>query len=185
MWTDVCERRSAVRGTVRPRVVACAVVLLWLGCPLSAWSQQPRVSDDLLDALAGQWVLSGEITGKPTTHDVDASWVLNHRFLRLHERSRETTTEGEPQYEADVFIGWDSAGKRYVIHWMDVFGGGFSLRGFGQREDRAIPIAFASEDGRFHTTFAFDSDAGTWRWTMDLENDGQLRPFARLLMTRR
>ena len=93
--------------------------------------------------------------------------------------------EGEPQYEADVFIGWDSARCRYIVHWMDVFGGGFSLTGYGQQNGSAIPVVFGSGDDGFRTTFAFDARAGTWNWTMDSEHGGQLRPFARLWMTRR
>jgi hypothetical protein len=174
------KSRGAVRG-----LMASAALIALLACPPAASGQEVRTNDPLLDALTGQWVLRGEITGKPTTHDVDVSWVLNHRFLRLHERSRETTMEGEPQYEADVFIGWDSAGNRYIVHWMDVFGGGFSLTGYGQRNGPAIPVVFASRDDRFHTTFAFDAGAGMWSWTMDLEHGGQLQPFARLSMTRR
>lgn len=174
------KSRDAVR-----RLTASAALMVLLGYPSAATSQEVRLNDPLLDALTGQWVLRGEIRGAPTTHDVDVSWVLNHRFLRLHERSRETTMEGEPQYEADVYIGWDSAGNRYIVRWMDVFGGGFSLTGYAPRSGPAIPIAFASGDDRFHTTFAFDSGAGMWRWTMDQEHGGELRPFARLLMTRR
>jgi hypothetical protein len=174
------KSRAAVRG-----LMASAALIVLLGAPSAASGQEDRLNDPLLDALTGQWVLRGEIRGKATMHDVDASWVLNHRFLRLHERSRETTTEGEPQYEADVFIGWDSAGNRYIVRWMDVYGGGFSLTGSGQRNGPAIPLVFASGDDRFLTTFTFDGRAGTWNWTMDSEHGGQSRPFARLVMTRR
>jgi hypothetical protein len=68
---------------------------------------------------------------------------------------------------------------------MDVFGGGFSLTGYGQRSGSTIPIVFASGDDHFHTTFAFDAGVGTWKWTMDAEHGSQMRPFARLVMTRR
>src|SRR5882724_11440579 len=99
-----------VRGgrTVHYLATVSAALLLLVGCPWAAWTQETRLNDPLLDAMTGRWVLQGEITGKPTTHDVDITWALNHRFLRLHERSREMTWVGEPQYEADVFIGWDS-----------------------------------------------------------------------------
>ena len=177
------DGRVKKRGAVRLLMVP-VIVLVLLGCPSIASSQQPRVNDPLLEAMTGEWVLSGEITGKPTTHDVRVSWALNHQFLHLHERSRETTAAGEPQYDADVFIGWDAAGSRYIVYWMDVFGGGFSLTGYGQRAGSTMPIVFTS-GGRFYTTFAFDASAGTWRWTMDTEDGGQVRPFARLLMTRR
>jgi hypothetical protein len=181
MTNDVrMKSRGAVRG-----LMASAALAVLLGCPQAASSQEARTNDPLLDALTGQWVLRGEIRGAPTTHDVDVSWVLNHRFLRLHERSRETTQEGEPQYEADVYIGWDSAGDRYIVRWMDVYGGGFSLTGYGLRNGSAIPFVFASGEDGFRTTFAFDDGSGLWNVTMDSEHGGQLRPFARLSMTRR
>lgn len=31
-----------------------------------------------------------------------------------------------PNYEAMVFIGYDNTSERYVVHWIDVFGGRFS-----------------------------------------------------------
>lgn len=172
-------------GIRRCVIAPLAALVALLVCPSIASTQEARLNDPLLDALVGRWVLRGEIKGRSTTHDVDAAWVLNHRFLRLHERSRETTKEGEPQYEADVFIGWDSAGGRYVAHWMDVFGGGFSLTGYAQPDAAAVPFVFASGDDRFNTTFIFDKGDGTWRWTMDSERAGRSQPFARLSMTRR
>ncbi len=148
-------------------------------------AQQPRREDPLLDAFTGSWVLNGIIAGKQTTHDVDSSWVLNHQFVQLHEVSREKTPAGLPQYEAFAFLGWDEKRKQYVAHWMDVFGGGFSSTGYATPEQDSIHLVFKSNDGDFHTTFAYDSKTGAWRWTMDAEQSGKLQPFARLRMIRR
>ena len=70
---------------------------------LAAAAQQPTLASPLLDHLAGHWVLRGTIAGKPTTHDVDAEWVIQHQYLRLHEVSQEQNAKRQPQYEAMIF----------------------------------------------------------------------------------
>ena len=163
------------------------LVALLMGAILLAVAQQPAASDPMLDAMTGKWVLTGTIVGKPTTHDVEADWVLNHQFVRIHEVSREKTAAGQPQYDAWVFVGWDDAQKLYVIHWLDVYGGGYSGRGKGKRDGDSIPFVFHYENDNadFHTTFVWDEKTKTWQWNMDGEKDGKLRPFARLTLKRR
>ena len=46
-------------------------------------AQQPTLHDRLLDAMTGKWILRGEIMSRPTTHDVEVAWVLNHQFVRI------------------------------------------------------------------------------------------------------
>ena len=81
---------------------------------LSAAGQQPTLASPLLDHLAGHWVLRGNIAGKQTTHDVDAEWVIQHQYLRLHEVSQEQDAKGQPQYEAMIFNGWNQTPKTYT-----------------------------------------------------------------------
>ncbi|HEY7616268.1 MAG TPA: hypothetical protein VH744_05650 [Terriglobales bacterium] len=160
----------------------CLSILLFL--PGVAKCQQPTLNDPLLDALIGKWVLTGDITGQQTTHDVDVQWVLNHQFISIHEISREKTPEALPQYEAHVYIGWDAKKNQYVVHWIDVFGGGFASVGYAPKDKSSIAMIFKSEDGDFHTTFTFDQATNTWQWTMDSEQNGKLHAFARLKMSR-
>src|SRR5580658_7706282 len=62
------------------------------------------IAESLLNHMIGKWVLQGQIDGKETSHDIDAEWVLNHEYVRLHELSRERNANGEPAYEAIVFF---------------------------------------------------------------------------------
>jgi hypothetical protein len=149
-----------------------------------ASAQQPTLQDPLLDKMTGCWVLSGSIMGKQTTHDVDAAWVANHQFVRMHEISREKTATGLPAYEAYAFLGWDTQRDEYVVHWMDIFGGGFSSVGYGKKTAATIPLVFKSPNGDFHTTFALDSGTNKWNWAMDSDLAGKLQPFARLTMVK-
>jgi hypothetical protein len=168
-----------------PITVLLAVACLLLVVPWEAASaQQPTLRDPLLDNMIGKWVLTGTIARKPTTHDVSVRWVLNHQFVEIHEVSRDKR-DGSSQYEAWVFLGWDSVQQRYVVHWIDVFGGGFSLRGYAPKQENSIAIVFESGDGTFHTTFSFEPSTRNWSWAMDNEQGGKLREFARLKMIRK
>src|SRR5260370_15529735 len=78
--------------------------------------------DDLLDNLQGQWTLKGTIVGHPGDAELDAAWVMNHQFLKLHEKGT-AMIPWRPLYEAEVYIGYDNSSERYVAHWMDIYGG--------------------------------------------------------------
>lgn len=93
-------------------------------CVLSCWvcpaAQNPAALPvELLDHLTGSWMLQGTIAGKRTTHDVQATWVLNSEYMQLHEISREKNTSGNAAYEAIVYIGWDVKAQQYACLWLD------------------------------------------------------------------
>lgn len=153
----------------------------------SAQQPQPSFQDELLNHHQGTWILHGTIAGKPTTHDVTADWVLNHQYLRIHETSREKNAKGEPAYEAMVFVGWDAVTSRYFAIWHDVWGGfGAASIGYAPRSGDEIRFLFKNEQGKddFHTTFAYNRSADTWDWRMDNDDNGILKPFARVALNR-
>lgn len=143
------------------------ILLLFVLVPRFLGAQEPTppdgrghpLEDPLLDALVGDWAVTRTMA-KRTAHDrVQAEWVLEHQFLRMHYQDVATPSA----YEAMVFLGYDRAGKHYVAHWIDVFGGHFSRTlGYGQREGSAIRFAFAYPDGPFENTFTFDPEERTW-----------------------
>lgn len=151
-------------------------------------AQAPAVNDSLLDHMAGNWVLQGVIAGQQTTHDITAEWTLGHQYLRFHEVSREKNAKGTPQYEADVYITWRQAAKEYVCVWLDSTGlqdiSQFAL-GYASRKENEIPFLFKTKDDTFHTVFAYNSKADTWEWRMDSEQNGTMKPFARVKLTRK
>lgn len=160
------------------------LALLITGVPARA---QERPTPTLLDRLVGQWVLTGTIQGKQTTHDVEAEWVLNREYVRLHEVSREKDAKGGPAYEAIVFIGKDDKTGEYTCLWLDTTGGGgLSGDGIGRGKPAAdrIPFVFKAGTDTFRNTFVYSAGNGTWQWIMDGETAGAVRPFARLTLTR-
>ena len=170
------------------------ILVLWVSTAVfvtfaavqTVFAQQPVLEDQLLNSLTGKWVLRGTIHKTSTTHDVDIQWVLHHQFVQIHEISRErlASDPAKPQYEAIVMIGWDATKQQYVVYWTDVYGGGFSLRGYAEKKASSIPMVFSAGDGNFYTTFTYDDKTKTWRWDMDNEKDGKRTEFARMTMTR-
>jgi hypothetical protein len=191
-----------MKKTVALFFAACASVIV--GCstrqqPPGSESKTEFSSSDkspiapvaglLLDQLVGKWVLTGTIAEKMTTHDVDAEWILNREYLRLHEVSRERDAKGQPEYEAIVLFSWDQKAGEYACLWLDsTGGGGLSGQGIarGKPNGDTIPFIFPTAGGtKFYNTFIFDRSAGTWKWIMDGEENGQLQPFARLILEKR
>ncbi|HEY3780496.1 MAG TPA: hypothetical protein VGL56_05390 [Fimbriimonadaceae bacterium] len=149
----------------------------------AALAQNPPVNDPLLDHLAGKWVMSGMLAGKNTTHELEAKWVIEHHYLQLHEVSRDKDAKGQPQYEANVFIGWNTEEKEYGCVWMDVFGGLSPLSlGAGKPAESQIPILFKNPKSTFHTTFAYNPKDNTWTLNMDEEDNGKFIPFGRMVL---
>jgi len=150
------------------------------------FGQQPTFHDQLLDHLAGNWVLRGTIMDKANTHDIAAEWVLGHQYLRIHEVSREKDAHGLPDYEAMVFIGWDQPTGEYVCAWLDTYGGVTPASiGHAKRDGNELHFLFKDKDGVFHTRFVYHPEAGNWEWRMDSEEKGALKPFARVKLTRK
>ncbi len=168
-------------------VIKISLLVILVSLPISA--QQTTFQDSLLEHMIGKWVLQGDIAGKETTHDVITEWVLGHQYLQLHEISRETNANGEAEYEAIVYIGWDQPSSRYACLWLDVTGGGGltgQAIGHAKRSGDKLPFVFKGSDGSiFHTTFAYTKGTDIWQWLMDNEEKGKLQPFARVKLTRK
>lgn len=144
--------------------------------------------DPLLDHMTGHWILQGPMAGHETTHDVDAEWVLGNEYLRLHETSHERNAQGGPAYEAIVFIEWNESTNEYSCLWLDSTEGGAlssQVLGRAKRSGDEIPFLFQSKDGNFHNTFVYSKSTDTWQWIMDNEENGKLKPFARVKLTRK
>jgi hypothetical protein len=110
--------------------------------------------DDLVDRMAGTWKIEGQVMRQQAHHELQAEWVLNHQFLRMHEKTVANAPSDEHLYEAYWYLGYDAVSERYVLHLMDVFGGRFSeTLGYGTREGNEIRFVFEYPDGPFHTTY--------------------------------
>jgi len=142
----------------------------------------------LLNHLAGRWVMNGTIAGKGTTHDVDAEWVLKREYLRLHEVSREKSAGDAPAYEAIVFLSWEANQGEYSCLWMDNTGGGAlssDVIARARPAASAIPLVFTKAGKELlHTTFRYDARTDSWQLTIDDVTNGKNERFADVRLTR-
>ena len=61
------------------------------------------------------------------------------------------------------------------------------FRGIGHAKPSGDTLTFVfdmGEGGIFHTTFVYDRDTDSWKWLMEMENDGKRTPFARVALKR-
>ncbi len=151
--------------------------------PLQSGARAPgEWRDDLVDHTVGTWKLQGPIMGREAHHTVEAEWVLNHQFLRIHEKTEAGAPASEQRYEASWFLGYDPISERYVLHLLDVFGGRFSeTLGYGVRDGNAIRFVLEYPDGPFHTVFQRPPEKDTWEWLMTQKDpDGKWSTLATL-----
>ncbi len=162
-------------------------LLLLLALPTTA--AQQGIQDELLDHLAGHWLMTGTIAGGQVSHDLDAEWVLGHQYLRFHELARELDEDGNPAYEAIVFIGWNQTLGQYTCLWLDVTGSGAQFpEGTGYAEPAPDKLAFVFDDGgdsAIHTTFTYDREADVWHWLIDIVRGTEHSTFASVSLARR
>src|SRR5262249_55705592 len=77
--------------------------------PVELDGPKHAMQDPLLDQMVGSWKLTGKVVGRNAEHSVDAEWVLNHQFLRIHEKDETPAKEGSVPYEAFIMLGYDNA----------------------------------------------------------------------------
>jgi len=134
-----------------------------------------RFEDTLLDQLTGEWKLSRKIGNRLEENHVKAEWILNHQFLQIHMKD----VKSPPRYEALVLIGYDHAQGRYVVYWLDTFGGKFSEKGTGTREGNSIQFVFQYPDGLLHNTFTWNAESRAWRSLIEQQDEqGRWSVFA-------
>ena len=158
--------------------LVCAGFLLF--SPAARSTDSP--DEAFLDALQGPWLMAGSLAGKPVKYHADGQRVLQGGFLELHM----IDTASPSQYEAEVFVGFDSKAHDYVAHWLDRFGAaGARVVAQGKRIGERLVITFPYADSPFRDTF-------TWRpanesWNLLLESqaaNGTWSTFASYTLTR-
>jgi hypothetical protein len=152
----VFQTRRLIRGAAHALVV--------LSTMLVHAADTPRAENALLDALQGKWTMSGTVMGKPVRYNAEGIRALKGAFLRLHM----IDAASPPQYEAELYMGYDPKAGDYVAHWLDAFGAaGARVVGKGSRQDNRIVIEYPYAEGAFRNTFTWD--AGKRSWTLLIE----------------
>lgn len=143
---------------------------------------QDFFNDNLLDKLTGHWMATGKVGEDKVDYSFSVQWVLNHQFLEM--TFADTATK--PLYTAKVFIGYDCQKEKYVIHWMDNFGGAFSeTLGYGVKKDQSIEMSFEYPAGHLLNTFSFDEKNNQWTsHSVTKDETGNWVTFGHILLHR-
>jgi hypothetical protein len=175
------EARIESMKVLLPIVLLIALPAILASTPSLAQSSAGW-QDDLANHLAGTWKVEGKVLGRDAHHEVSAEWVLNHQFLRIHEKTGAGAPAAERAYEAIWFLGYDGTSDRYVLHLIDIFGGRFSeTLGYGTRVGNELRFIFEYPDGPFHTTFRWSAETANWQWLLEQKDkDGKWKQFADL-----
>ncbi len=134
--------------------------------------------------------MRGDLAGGKVVHDVTIDRILDGRYVRIHELSREKTPSGKPEYEAWIHLAWDKDKREFAVMWLDnTATTNFSADGVGHAKPvgNKIPIIWKLADGSgIHNTFAYESSTDTWTWKIDnIEKSGKASPFGRVTLMRR
>ena len=141
--------------TLAARTIAASALLIAMTLARISATDSAPLADPLLNDLVGNWNVNGMVLGKAVHQPMNGSWVLGHQWVLLRFTG---------SYVANVYIGYDAPGKRYVAHWLDMFGGsGANAVGFGTlRRRNEIVFHFAYPGQPFETTFRYSAGTGTW-----------------------
>jgi hypothetical protein len=138
------------------------------------------MKDDFLQRLVGTWILTGAMGATQLRQKVEAQWVIQGHFLRVHCMQDGPEPQEEAPYEAVYMLGYDSQSGEYVMHLFDTFGAGYSRTvGVGKRRGDTVEFTFEYPQGLFSNTFTWDGDSGQWEMLLrQREPSGGWKTFA-------
>jgi hypothetical protein len=169
----------------RCRVAAClsaAAPLFLASFAVTEAANSLSADEAYLDSLRGTWVMVGTVGGNPVRYVAEGQRVLQGGFMKLHMLD----VASPPQYEADVFIGFDPKAHDYIAHWLDRFGAaGARVVAHGERQGQRLVLNFAYAEGAFRDTFTWHPASASWSLLLESQGaDGTWSTFANYSLTR-
>jgi hypothetical protein len=131
----------------------------------------------LLRSLDGNWVMSGDVKGKPVSYTMVAAPALQGAFTEMRMKDVQVPAK----YEAAVFIGYDEASQTILVHWMDSYGAKYSIpHGTGHIAGNIMQFIFPYQTGQFRNTMTYTPETSTWQFKLEAaQPDGSWKHFAR------
>jgi hypothetical protein len=150
---------------------ALSIVALFVatGSQVARASDAPSPDNAYLDGLQGEWEMTGTLLGKPVKYHARGERVLQGGFLRLHM----IDLGAAPNYEAELFLGFDAHAGDYVVHWLDRFGAaGARVVASGKRTGKTLVVLFPYAEGAFRNTYEFDPKSRGWSLIIESQAAG-------------
>jgi hypothetical protein len=159
-----------------------AMVVLGLVVLRAAVAGQPA-ADPLLSRLEGQWSGEGTVSNQPSRIDMEWSWTLGGRFLRLAFRNTMGAGPKARLFEGHAYYQPVGAG-RYRGTWMDNSG---AIRPIEARQDGdAIVAQWGTPETEVgETTYRLLASDRMDVIDRVRQKDGTWRDFGRTTLTRR
>jgi hypothetical protein len=131
----------------------------------------------ILRKLDGNWVATGDVSGKPVQYDVMAASALQGQFTEISMRDVQIPS----QYEARIFIGFDSDSNQIIAHWMDNFGAQYSIpHGIGSISGNTIEFIVPYPDSSFKDRFEYSEEDDSWALEITAQQpNGTWKHFAK------
>jgi hypothetical protein len=151
-------------------VASIAAIYSTLVAAAAPAPQTAKSADEaFLDALQGDWIMDGMFGDKPVHYRAEGRRVLQGAFLRLHM----IDVESPPQYEAEVFIGFDAKAHDFIAHWLDDFGAaGARVVARGERQGEQLVLLFPYTEGAFRDTLSRQPASGSWSLLLESQSAG-------------
>jgi hypothetical protein len=136
----------------------------------------------ILQKLDGNWVATGDVREKPVQYDVIATPALQGKFTEISMNDIQLPS----QYEARIFIGFDSDSNQIIAHWMDSFGAQYSIpHGTGSISDKTIEFIVPYPDSSFRDRFEYYPESDTWILEITAQQpNGSWKHFAKYYFKR-
>lgn len=137
---------------------------------------------DLLRALDGQWMMVGDVRGKPVKYTLHVTPILQGKYSELHMKDVNIPA----RYEAKVTIGASQDGGSLIVHWIDSFGASYSVpHGTGRVTEDAIEFSFPYSGGKFRDVLRKNTTTNSWSLKIEAEQkDGSWQHFAQYNITK-
>jgi hypothetical protein len=173
-------------GIVTKRFLIAAFILQTIALPLANAGEATGDMDkrpDVLKALDGNWVMTGDVMGRPATYDMVAAPALQGAFTEMRMRDIQVPSK----YEAAVFLGYDTETKTVIVHWMDRFGAKASIpHATGHIAGNTVQFIFPYKGGQFRDTFSYSPETSTWDFLLESgQADGSWKKFASYVVKRK
>jgi hypothetical protein len=154
-----------------PKMVALIILIFLAPCSFAqtAGDTATRFHDDLLNNFVGKWDVSATVHGQKFTLEREAEWIINHQYLRIHEKSHEVIPWLNVQFERTIFIGYNPRSKRYLVYELTVHGGDVPHQpeGLYYAERRGNELKMVTTKGSevvANVQFTWDPASSSWHF---------------------
>ncbi len=136
-----------------------------------------RFHDDLLNHFVGTWNVSGVVHGMQFQNlKLEATWVMNHQYLQIHEKGTDTVPFIKMPWEAMFIIGYNHNSSRYVFYEFSVRGIDEPWEGFSYATRIGNKLKVSSKissDEFINQYFIWEPASKSWHLEIRLEKAGK------------